>query len=69
MRKPGLPTSAVQVLLGTDPNASEDQHGNYSAVKTNYVAKTNTINATNQSDCNQATACNEKDLACSGVDR
>jgi hypothetical protein len=47
MRESGLPTSAVQALLGTHPSASEDQHGNYSTVKTNYVAKTNIINATN----------------------
>jgi hypothetical protein len=47
MKEPGLPTSAAQILLGTDPSASEDENGNYSTVKANYVAKTNIINATN----------------------
>ena len=39
MKQPRLAKSAVQVLLGTDPSASEDRHGSYSTVKANYVAK------------------------------
>jgi hypothetical protein len=37
--------SATQVLLGTAPSASEDQHDSYSTMKANYAAKKETIDA------------------------